>query len=86
MQKSFFMNGHTPYLSLKMIVSPLSSVTASKFNMGSHLFGASGLGFTFLCLGFGPIGLNHIMNILQYDTSVWNYINYYIFCLYFCLA
>lgn len=43
------------HLSLKMMVSPLSSVTASKLNAGSHLFGASGLGFTFFEFGFGPV-------------------------------
>lgn len=43
------------YLSLKTRVSPRSSVAASKVNMGSHLSGASGFGFTFLLLGFGPV-------------------------------
>lgn len=42
------------YLSLKMMVSPRSSVTASTLNSGSHLVGASGFGFLFLGLGFGP--------------------------------
>lgn len=30
-------------------------MAASKVNMGSHLSGASGFGFTFLLLGFGPV-------------------------------
>lgn len=37
------------------MVSPLSPVTASKLSFGSHLVGASGLGFIFLGLGLGPV-------------------------------
>lgn len=54
------------YLSLKMMVSPRNSVTASKLNSGSHLLGASGFGFLFLGLGLGPeIDIYNSMNRLS---------------------
>lgn len=43
-----------PYLSLKTIVSPLSSAIASMLSMGSHVLGVAGRGLTFLRFGFGP--------------------------------
>lgn len=66
------------HLSLKMMVSPRSSVTASKVSVGSHLLGASGFGFTFLWFGFGPEEVANIILTI-------NGFGFFFLCLHVCV-